>query len=104
MVGWHFAQWLTLLQLLDLDIPEMNLRSLRLEADEAFGQIAFSRADFRAVDLCDDGAVVLAGSLGRVPFADGLGDFVLELLIVLGFELFALQKIKKGVIGISALD
>src|SRR5438477_8074004 len=82
----------------------MNLRAFRLEADEALGQIAFARADFRAVDLSYDRAVVLTGSLGRVPFANGFGDFVLELLIVLGFELFALQKIEKGVIGVGALD
>ena len=81
----------------------MNLRAFGLEANQAFGEVAFAPADLGAVDLGDDGAVVLAGCLGRVPFADGLGHFVLELLIVLRFDLFALEEIEKSVVGVGAL-
>jgi len=82
----------------------MNLRAFGLEADLAFGQVALSGADFGAVDLGDDGAVVFAGRFGGVPFADGLGDFVFELLIVFRFQLLTFEKIEKAVIGVGPLD
>ncbi len=82
----------------------MNLRAFGLEADLAFGQVAFSRAHFGAVDLGDDGAVVFASRFGGVPFADGLGNFVFEFLVVFRFNFLALEKVEKGMVLVGALD
>src|SRR5262245_9703305 len=92
-----------LLQLLDLDVAEVDLGAFGLEADHPLGQVALAGADLGAVDLAGDRAVVLAGDLGRVPLADGLGRLVLGRLVELVVAPLGHEEEQLAVVAVHAL-
>src|SRR5262249_19800546 len=89
-------------QFLDLDVAEVDLGPLGLEADRPFGQVALARIDLAAVDLGDDVAV-LEGGFGGVPFTDGLPGLLERLAIKLARGLGAADRDDLAVVAVHAL-
>ena len=74
---------LSLIPLLEQYIAEMDLSPFGLPADWALGQLGLTGAHRDVVDLHRDGAVRVAGDLGRIPFAHRLNG----LFVCVGIEL-----------------